>query len=567
MSGYTSTKSPLRNFLEQLRTLSNGQGCSGEYNSVIDGVPGPVNVSSPFASVLHFGGVESSISEKPLHREGSGYDMSSSVSYGSNNNVLTSSLPSATCATMHSTVATNVSMHSTVVGAVEPRGETHSRTNLFISNIPHTMEKSELLSLFSVYGEILSAAIMRNIHTGDSLGTAFVRFATTENARAALNSVNGKRVDGRALSVQWAKRQHDGTPVGEARAKIMKLFVRNIPLEVTNADLVQMFTQYGPVKSVSIHKDTAPDTEKCQERCIAFVTFSAEGVAEKAAEAVHNTRPFPSCGSVPLMVKLAEDNPKNSHGNGTKNSTKNRNRKGLRRGTEHVVDPSLRHLVNAPLRDMFSAGGGASSVPHVFPVGADGCALSRSGYAVYPAIVQRNEFVAPDRFATVGVGRRQAFSVPSVHMWAPETMMPININRNGVHNDVLLTTSTNRAQVVDLKTTATGVNCTPAFQSSNGCEFSELSTHSSLFHSVPTCSFAEVRGDDPTSPQPEFAPEANVVAGSAEHLNTDNQSFLPNDEGDEDVLGFLDDVDLFESGPSTDDTFAAVSKLLASLNS
>ncbi|PWU99093.1 putative RNA-binding protein [Trypanosoma cruzi] len=107
--------------------------------------------------------------------------------------------------------------------------DNQSRTNLFISNIPHKMEQRELENLFAPYGQILSAAVMRNIHTGKSLGTAFVRYASTEEAMSAIKGMSGKRIGGRAIAVQWAKKQHDYAPVGEARKKISKLFVRNIP--------------------------------------------------------------------------------------------------------------------------------------------------------------------------------------------------------------------------------------------------------------------------------------------------------------------------------------------------
>ncbi|AAZ10429.1 RNA-binding protein, putative [Trypanosoma brucei brucei TREU927] len=189
--------------------------------------------------------------------------------------------------------------------------ELYSRDNLFMCNLSAAVDEAVLKQIFSPYGEILSAAVMRNIHTGDSLGTAFVRFATTEQARAALVGCHGRVVCGRVLSVQWAKRQHDGTPVGEARKKIVKLFIRNIPLDVGPEDVQRLFERFGTVESVSLHKDTAaatPTTDNSRpQRRIAFVTFTESGVADRAAEAVHNTRPFPSHGSVPLMVKLAED--------------------------------------------------------------------------------------------------------------------------------------------------------------------------------------------------------------------------------------------------------------------
>ncbi|ORC90202.1 putative RNA-binding protein [Trypanosoma theileri] len=193
-----------------------------------------------------------------------------------------------------------------------PNGEQYSHANLFIRHLSRLVNEDELRSIFAPYGEILSAAVMRNIHTGENLGTAFVRYATTEQARAALLECNGRSVCGRTISVHWAKKQHDDTPVGEARKKIFKLFVRNIPLDVTVDELTALFRQYGPVKEISIHKDTAAVADRRLERRIAFVAYLAEGAAERAAECVHNTRPFPSSGSIPLMVKLAEDLPARS---------------------------------------------------------------------------------------------------------------------------------------------------------------------------------------------------------------------------------------------------------------
>ncbi|ORC90200.1 RNA-binding protein [Trypanosoma theileri] len=203
----------------------------------------------------------------------------------------------------------DLNRRSGVTPGPDPHNDTQSSTNLFISNFPHNYGENELEAMFAPYGEILSAAVMRNIHTGKSRGTAFVRYATTEQAKRAIAEVNGQNVRGRTISVHWAKKQHDDTPVGEARKKIFKLFVRNIPLDVTLEQLKELFRQYGPVKEISIHKDTAPNTAKSDERRIAFVTYLAEGAAERAAECVHNTRPFPSSGSIPLMVKLAEDTP------------------------------------------------------------------------------------------------------------------------------------------------------------------------------------------------------------------------------------------------------------------
>ncbi|CCW59646.1 unnamed protein product [Phytomonas sp. EM1] len=193
--------------------------------------------------------------------------------------------------------------------AQRPQSGRHnfSSTNLFIYDLHHSVGQEILEKHFSVFGKILSSAVMRNIHTGESLGTAFVEFETHEQAHEAMVAMSGSILEGKTIFVQWA-RKHERIPVGEARRKIMKLFVRNIPLDITVDDLTKFFSEYGSVNQVTIHKDTAPVPDPMLVRHIAFVIYGEEGAAEKAAVAVQNTKPFESCNGIPLMVKLAEDN-------------------------------------------------------------------------------------------------------------------------------------------------------------------------------------------------------------------------------------------------------------------
>ncbi|KAG5490414.1 hypothetical protein JKF63_00534 [Porcisia hertigi] len=179
-------------------------------------------------------------------------------------------------------------------------------SNLFIRNLDTMVSQTDLERAFAVHGVILSSAVMRDIHTGESLGTAFVRMSSHEEAHRTMEAMNGALVGSRFITVQWAKR-HEGAPVGEARKKIMKLFVRNVPVSCTKMDLEGLFGQYGGVRQVTLHKDTSPVKDEAMVRLIAFVIYTEEGAAERAAREVHNTKPFTSCNGIPIMVKLAED--------------------------------------------------------------------------------------------------------------------------------------------------------------------------------------------------------------------------------------------------------------------
>ncbi|CCW67371.1 unnamed protein product [Phytomonas sp. Hart1] len=190
----------------------------------------------------------------------------------------------------------------------------YSDTNLFVRFLSHSMDEDQLVKLFKPYGKIESRGIKRNIRTGENMGMGFVRFETHEQAKKAMNAMNNPRKPGARhnMIVQWAKREHDNVPTCKDRLRMRKLFVRNIPLDITVTMLENLFLPYGVLESVTLHRDTSAAGQYAsnkEERRIAFVTFKSDGVAQKASEAIHNTYPFPSCDRIPLMIKLAEDNP------------------------------------------------------------------------------------------------------------------------------------------------------------------------------------------------------------------------------------------------------------------
>ncbi|CBZ23892.1 putative RNA binding protein [Leishmania mexicana MHOM/GT/2001/U1103] len=187
----------------------------------------------------------------------------------------------------------------------------HSSTNLILYNIGPHMTEVALHTLFDPFGEVVSCAVMRDIHTGAGLGTAFVRYSEHMDACRALEAFGDRTNpvcvhEAKPLVVQWARKQHDGAPAGEARKKIMKLFVRNVPLDCTRTDLEELFGAFGSVRQVTLHKDTSPVQDEAMVRLIAFVIYTEEGAAERAAREVHNTKPFASCNGIPIMIKLAE---------------------------------------------------------------------------------------------------------------------------------------------------------------------------------------------------------------------------------------------------------------------
>jgi RNA recognition motif-containing protein len=80
-------------------------------------------------------------------------------------------------------------------------------TKLYVGNISFNTSNQDLIDLFSSSGTVTSANIIEDRETGRSRGFGFVEMSSSEEANAAIASLNGKEVDGRALKVNEAKPQ------------------------------------------------------------------------------------------------------------------------------------------------------------------------------------------------------------------------------------------------------------------------------------------------------------------------------------------------------------------------
>ena len=76
---------------------------------------------------------------------------------------------------------------------------------IYVGNLPYKVKDSDLLDMFSEYGEVLSATVITDRMSGRSKGFGFVEFEDDAAADAAIEAMNGKEVEGRALTVNEAR--------------------------------------------------------------------------------------------------------------------------------------------------------------------------------------------------------------------------------------------------------------------------------------------------------------------------------------------------------------------------
>ena len=86
--------------------------------------------------------------------------------------------------------------------------------NLFVGNLSFQTTEEDLRSLFESFGEVTRIQVMKDRDTGRSRGFGFVEMAAEESAEKAIGALNGKEVQGRALTVNEARPKPERTRFG-----------------------------------------------------------------------------------------------------------------------------------------------------------------------------------------------------------------------------------------------------------------------------------------------------------------------------------------------------------------
>src|SRR3954451_11589870 len=81
---------------------------------------------------------------------------------------------------------------------------------LYVGNLSYGISDSTLEQMFSAHGQVQSAQVIMDRDTGRSKGFGFVEMGTDEEAQAAIAAMNGKEIEGRALTVNEARPKESG---------------------------------------------------------------------------------------------------------------------------------------------------------------------------------------------------------------------------------------------------------------------------------------------------------------------------------------------------------------------
>jgi len=81
--------------------------------------------------------------------------------------------------------------------------------NIYVGNLPFSTTDDELNDLFSPFGNVTAARVIKDRITERSRGFGFVEMSNDEEADKAIAEVNGKDIGGRPLKVSEARPRED----------------------------------------------------------------------------------------------------------------------------------------------------------------------------------------------------------------------------------------------------------------------------------------------------------------------------------------------------------------------
>ncbi|HRN90282.1 MAG TPA: RNA-binding protein [Candidatus Saccharibacteria bacterium] len=84
-----------------------------------------------------------------------------------------------------------------------------AQQNLFIGSLAYSTTDDTLKAFFETIGEVESARVITDRDSGRSKGFGFVEYKDEANNQKAIDELDGKELDGRAISVGLARPKED----------------------------------------------------------------------------------------------------------------------------------------------------------------------------------------------------------------------------------------------------------------------------------------------------------------------------------------------------------------------
>ena len=82
-------------------------------------------------------------------------------------------------------------------------------SKIYVGNLPFSFNSDKLKDVFSEFGSIAEATVISDRFSGRSKGFGFVTFSNEDEAKAAIEAMNDKEIEGRKLKVNEARAREE----------------------------------------------------------------------------------------------------------------------------------------------------------------------------------------------------------------------------------------------------------------------------------------------------------------------------------------------------------------------
>ena len=82
--------------------------------------------------------------------------------------------------------------------------------NIYAGNLAYSVTDHSLKEIFEEFGAVDSARVIQDRSTGRSKGFGFVEMPNNDEAKAAINALNGKEIDSRSITVNESRPKPQG---------------------------------------------------------------------------------------------------------------------------------------------------------------------------------------------------------------------------------------------------------------------------------------------------------------------------------------------------------------------
>jgi len=185
-------------------------------------------------------------------------------------------------------------------------------TNIFAKNLPKSVDEEKLKQLFSKFGEITSSVIVFD-EQKLSRGFGFINYKTHEEAKKAVEEMNGKEIEGEQMYVGKAQKKSEREK--ELRSMFEKLkrerlskyqginlYVKNLDDSIEDTQLRQEFNHCGTITSAKVMRDEGTGGQLGPSKGFGFVCFSTPEEATKAVTEMNGKM----LANKPIYVALAQ---------------------------------------------------------------------------------------------------------------------------------------------------------------------------------------------------------------------------------------------------------------------